>query len=79
MIDVHTNDVVASFRSAADVTKNRVLLESVGQFAGKRSAAEVYEVALSVCDGLFHTRSIEQLRLGDYSALATAVAKELRR
>lgn len=78
LIDVPSNELVASFRSAADVTKNRALLESLGPYAGKRSPSEVYEVAMSVCDGLFGTRNIGGLPVGDLNGLAAAVAKELQ-
>lgn len=79
LIDVNTNALVDSFRSAADVSKNRVLLESLGPYATGRSPVEVYEVAQGVCENLFQTRNIADLRLGDYNRLALAVAKELRR
>lgn len=79
LIDVPTNDLVASFRSAADVTKTRVLLESVGHFTAGRSPAEVLAVALDVCEGLFSTRNISDLRVGDFGGLSAALANELSR
>jgi hypothetical protein len=79
LIDVDSNDLVAAFRSPADVTKNRVFLESLGPYACGRSATEVYEVAVGLCESIFCTRQIGELPLGDFGNLITVVAKELRR
>ncbi len=79
LTDRDSGQLVGCFRSASDCMKARVLLEATHRGAGDLTAAELQQLAASLCEGLFNTRDIGKLRIGQFNTLVAAVRDELRR
>lgn len=75
LIDRATNDVVSCFRSLADATRAKILIEQIA--VRGFSAGELHELAATTCDNLHGSREYERLALGQFTNLITAIQTDL--
>ena len=79
LIDRDTNRVVACYRSLADGTRARVLLEQLSDWARDFSAEQLHELAATTCERLHGSREFERLLLGQFNVLISTIRTDLRR